>query len=59
MDELENDMQFLHKIIAEICDYAVDNGMSPDKTLCTVAENILVLCKIASYSNWKKEGEQK
>ena len=36
---------------------AVTNGMEPDDTLATVADNILSLLEISTFNNWKpKEG---
>ena len=53
-----NDEEFLTRIISEICDYAVDNGMEPDDTLETVADNIRALLEISTFNNWQtKDGE--
>lgn len=52
------DMEFMNKIVAEICDYAVENGMIPDDTLSTVAQNILGLLQISTFNNWKKGSGQ-
>lgn len=49
-----DDTKFMADIIARICDYAVVNGMEPDDTLKTVAENILALLEISTYNNWKQ-----
>ena len=40
-------------IIGEICDYAVQNGMEPDDTLQTIADNIKALLKISTFNGWK------
>ena len=52
-----NDNEFMVKIIGDICNYAVANGMEPDDTLSTVADNILSLLEISTFNNWalKKE----
>ena len=47
-----DDAQFMIHIIGEICDYARMNGMEPNETLETVADNIKALLKIATFSNW-------
>ena len=46
------DTEFMTHIIAEICNYAVTNGMEPDDTLGTVADNILALLKISTFNSW-------
>ncbi len=48
-----DDKDFMAQIIAEICNYAVLNGMEPDDTLGTVADNILALLEIATFNNWE------
>lgn len=48
-----NDTQFLTKIIGEICDYAVSNGMEPNDTLSTVADNIKMLLEISTFNAWQ------
>lgn len=52
-----DDTEFMTHIIAEICNYAVTNGMEPDDTLGTVADNILSLLEISTFNNWAPEGE--
>ena len=53
------DTEFLTHIIREICNYAVKNGMEPDDTLGTVADNIKALLEISTFNHWKaKEREQ-
>lgn len=56
--ELSQDMQLLNSIIAQICNYAVDNGLQPNDTIKTVADNLHALCEIANFNNWQKEGEE-
>ena len=50
------DNEFLIEIIAQICDYAVRNGMEPDDTLETIAGSILELLEISTFDNWKERG---
>jgi hypothetical protein len=51
----KRDMDFMNKIIVEICDYSVDNRLDVNDTLETVANNILSILEVASFANWKKE----
>ncbi len=53
-----NDTDFLTRIIAEICNYAVDNGMEPDDTLSIIADNIKALLEISSFNGWIREGKK-
>lgn len=53
--ELSADMELLSSIISQICDYAVDNGLEPDDTIKTIADNLQALCEISSFNNWSKE----
>ncbi len=48
-----NDEEFMTKIIADICDYAVKNDMEPDDTLRTIANNILSVLKVSTFNNWR------
>ena len=50
-----NDAEFMSHIICEICDYAVKNGMEPDDTLQTVADNINALLEISTFIDWSIE----
>jgi hypothetical protein len=47
------DAEFLTHIIDEICNYAVRNGMEPDDTLHTIADNIKALLIISTFNGWK------
>lgn len=49
-----NDIDFIQKIIGEICDYAVKNNMKPNETLEEIAKNILYLLEICSFDNWNE-----
>lgn len=55
IEELTQDMQLLNSIIAQICNYAVDNDMQPIDTVKAVAQNLLALCELASHEIWNKE----
>lgn len=55
MKDLSNDAKFMAFLIKEICDYAVDNGMSPDDTIKTIATNLLTLLSISTFEHWHKE----
>ena len=52
-----DDYKFMTKIISDICNYAVTNGMEPDDTIKTIAKNLLIVLKISTFNHWKlKEG---
>lgn len=53
-----SDQEFLTKIVSEICDYAVKNGMEPDDTLGTVADNIKALLEISTFNNWRPKAKK-
>ena len=53
-----NDNEFMVKIIGDICNYAVANGMEPDDALSTVADNILSLLEVSTFNNWKPGEEE-
>ena len=46
--------EFMTNIIAEICDYAVENGMEPDDTLSTIADNIKAILEITTFNGWER-----
>ncbi len=52
------DTNFFTHIIAEICNYAIDNDMAPDDELSTIANNIKKLLEISSFNAWIREGEK-
>lgn len=56
-DDAKKDCDFLAEIIAQICDYAVDNDINPTDTVITVAKNLLALTKISNFDNWKRRDE--
>ena len=54
-----NDSVFMASVVSAICDYAVQNGMEPDDTLRTTANNILALLEISTFNNWEgKHGDE-
>lgn len=48
------DAEFMTHIICEICDYAVQNGMEPDDTLNTIADNIKAILTISTFNGLKE-----
>lgn len=48
-----NDGEFLTHVIGEICEYAKANGMEPDDTLRTIADNIRALLEISTFNGWE------
>lgn len=54
----ENDHKFLVEIIAQICDYAIDNGMKPNDTIMIIANNMLLLTEISNFDNWERRSER-
>lgn len=55
----ESDHKFLVEILAQICDYAVDNDMKPTDTVTIVANNLLMLTEISNFDNWKKRDTER
>lgn len=53
--QMSDDEQFMSSIICEICDYAVQNGMNPNETLATIAQNIRDILTVSTFENWGKE----
>jgi hypothetical protein len=49
MDQIE----FMSHIIAEICDYAVENNLEPNEVLRSFADNFLCMLDIATLNGWK------
>lgn len=54
----KRDRDFLTEIIAQICDYAVDNKMNTNDTIVTIANNILTIAKLANFDNWDRREEK-
>ena len=52
-----DDEGLLTAVVTKICDYAVNNNLSPDESLKIVSENILAILEIASFNNWRKGKE--
>lgn len=40
-------------VVCFICEFAKENGMSPNKTLESVANDILSMIKIGDFDEWK------
>ena len=55
--KLSNDAEFMSHIIKEICDYAIDNNMSPNDIMETIANNLLTILSISTFENWEKDGK--
>lgn len=57
--QISKDSELMVRVISLIASYAVENDMSPNETIKTVAENMLSLLKIANFENWgeKRGGE--
>ena len=45
--------RFLTYVVCFICEFANENGMSPNKTLEAVANDILSMIKIGDFDEWK------
>ena len=52
-----NDVEFQSHILTEICNYAVEQGMEPDDTVRTIANNLLAMLNICTFNGWG-EGEK-
>ena len=52
-----NDIEFQSHILTEICNYAVEQGMEPDDTVRTIANNLLAMLNICTFNGWG-EGEK-
>lgn len=55
----ESDRKFLVEVLAQICDYAVDNDMNPTDTVTIVANNLLMLTEISNFDNWKRRDTER
>lgn len=53
-----DDVKFLVHIIAEICDYAVENNMEPNDTLFAVADDIIRLLKVTTFNKWEVKKDE-
>lgn len=53
--QISKDSKFMVQVISLIASYAIENDMSPNETIKTVAENMLGLLKIATFENWEKK----
>lgn len=55
--QISKDSEFMIQVVSLIATYAKKNGMSPDETIKTVAENLLCLLEIATFENWRRKDE--
>ncbi len=55
--KISKDSEFMAQVVLLIATYAKENGMSPDETIKTVAENLLILLEIATFENWRGKDE--
>lgn len=53
--QISKDSELMIQVISLIASYAVENDMSSNETIKTVAENMLGLLKIATFENWEKK----
>lgn len=53
--QISKDSELMTQVISLIASYAVENDMSPNETIKTVAKNMLGLLKIATFENWEKK----
>lgn len=53
--QISKDSELMVQVISLIASYAIENDMSPNDTIKTVAENMVGLLKIASFENWEKK----
>lgn len=49
-----SDVKFMTEIIAQICDYAVDNGLNPTDTVNVIANNLVMIGEITNFDNWER-----
>lgn len=55
---MTNDIDFVAKIISEICDYAKSIGDDPDRVIKTVAEMLLEMLELCSFNSWEGEADE-
>ena len=56
---MNDDAKFQSHILTEICNYAVEQGMEPDDTVRTIANNLLAMLNICTFNGWNcGKGEQ-
>lgn len=54
----EKDCEFMANILSEIAEYAVKNGMKPNETIRTIAENMIFMLEVATFDNWGKDDDR-
>ena len=52
-----SDEELITSVIGTICNYAVENGLEPNDTLKTMAENILALLEICNFNQWGRRND--
>lgn len=52
---ISKDSELMTQVISLIASYAIENKISPNETIKTVAENMLCLLEIATFENWEKK----
>ena len=56
--QISKDSEIMAQVISLVASYAIENEMSPDETIKTVAENMLYLLEIATFENFSlKKGD--
>ncbi len=55
--QISKDNELIAQVISLIASYAIENEMSPNETIKTVAENMLCLLEIATFENWGEKDE--
>ena len=53
--QISKDSELMTQVISLIASYAIENDMSPNETIKTVAKNMLSLLKIATFENWERK----
>lgn len=57
--QISKDSELMAQVISLIASYAIENEMSPNETIKTVAENMLRLLEIATFENWGEKEDLK
>jgi len=51
--QISKDSELMAQVISLVASYAIENEMSPNETIKTVAENMLCLLEIATFEHWE------
>lgn len=57
--QISKDSELMTQVISLIASYAIENEMSPNETIKTVAENMLLLLEIATFEHWGEKEDLK